>query len=141
MSKTELYGFTAICLTSPFWATLLALTIGKKLNLFEISKRYPLYIMLLGIAFYGSFFFGEYFIPLLNTYIYDIDAKVMGPIGFAQDYCIPLAFVVPVYLLLNKMFDVRSSTNAKIILNLLIFYSINFIAFYLTSKPFEHPVY
>jgi hypothetical protein len=141
MTKDLYYVYAAIFLASPFIATFIALTIGKKFNLFTISKRYPIYVIFLGAAYYGAFFFGDYAIPMLNTYIYSMDAKAMGPIGILQDYCIPLIFAVPAYILANKLFDVRTSGKGKGVSSFLLYYSLNFVSFLLAMEPFSRKVY
>lgn len=141
MGKEITYFYSALLLIAPFFASFLGLGAGKKFGLFVIHRRFVLYIIVLGFVYYGSFFFGEYVIPNLNSQLYSMHAKAMGIVGLLQDFIIPVAVAIPAFLGVNKIFNVNFGSGQKTALSFLLYYSCNFVMFLSAMSPFSDPTY
>ena len=139
--EIALYFYTALFVIAPFVGSLLGLSIGRKTHLFTIPKYFSAYVLFMGCTYYGAFFFGEKIIPIVNISLCQMNAKAMGVTGFLQDYFIPLLFAIPLYILGNKVFKVVFRNNGKVIYSFLIYYSLNYILFYLAMQPFINKTY
>ena len=141
MIKENIYIYSALFFFAPFVASLISLSICKRIGLFEIPRRYPFYVLCLGFVYYGAFFFGEYLIPILNTQIYDMHAKAMGAVGLLQDFVFPLFFAFPAYCIVNKLLGVSSDERWKNVSAFSLYYLSNFIIIYIAIKPFSESTY
>ena len=131
-----------LMILSPVISTLCYLLIARKVGLVIIKKNFSVYIIVMILIFYVSFFFGDYVTPVINSQIYGVNARIMGLSGILEDYIIPLSIVIPLYLTANFLLGVKYKNAKWKYINLLLYYSINFATWWgLTAPLFSRKEY
>jgi hypothetical protein len=100
------------------------------------------FLVVVGIAYLPiTIVFSDKIIVVINKHLYNVNAHVMGLMGFVQDFFIPVPFLIVIFIAANWAFKIVYSGIRSQLLFFVIYYGLSHFLFKAMTYPLGHNIY